>query len=266
MHILILTMKLNSILDQFNEHIKLREMQYAQDQNGIARRYRREKKYWDDHFSSSKNFILESAKTKNKGTVIVLGSGWLFDLPIDELANQFKEIILYDIIHPKQVIQKIRKYDNVIIEKMDITGGLIDYFYTRTKDKSIISAEELSSYKLNIPNCDFVISLNIMCQLHIILIDYLKKFNIYTSKQLRIIEQEIQKSHMQILPKTKTCLITDYEEEIYDEDDALIGVNPLIEIDLPEGEFSKKWKWKFDTSMTYREDHKTYFNTLAIDF
>jgi len=259
-------MKLNSIANQFNEFIKLNKMQYTQDQNGIARRYSREKKTWDDHFNTSKNFILESAKTKNKGIVIVLGSGWLFDLPIDDLSNQFKEVVLYDIIHPKQVLHKTKNYDNVRIEKVDITGGLIDYFYKLAKNKSLIYTRELNTFKLNIPNCDFVISLNIMCQLHIILIDYLKNFNIYSSKQLDIIAQEIQRSHIEILPKNKTCLITDYEEEIYNEDDELVGVNPLLKLDLPEKKFIKKWKWKFDTQMTYRDDHKTFFNTLGIDF
>ena len=66
--------------------------------------------------------------------------------------------------------------------------------------------------------------------------------------------------------KNKTCLITDVEEEIISTDDDLIGVNPLLHIELPEGNFSEQWQWKFDSKMTYRDDAKTYFNTKAIDF
>ncbi len=69
-----------------------------------------------------------------------------------------------------------------------------------------------------------------------------------------------------MLPKGKSCLITDVEEEILDEKNSLIGTNPLMQVDLPKGNFSTIWKWKFDSLMTYKDDVKTYFNTKAIDF
>ena len=253
------------------EKIKLRRMQYIQDQGGIARRYIREKNNWDLHFGESKKFILKSAKTKNKGKVVVLGSGWLFDLPIEELANQFEKVVLIDIYHPKQILKKINKYSNVSVISADVTGGLIDYFYytiksgKKRKNKTLITAASSFSYTLP-QDTDFVISLNIMCQLHIILVDYLKALNIYTASELKKLNLFIQQSHLKILPIKKSCLITDFEEEIYDDEDNLIGVNPLIKIDLPVGNFSNKWKWKFDSSMTYRDDAKTFFNTLALDF
>jgi len=259
-------MKLNNIIKHYKETAKLRQMQYIQDQDGIARRYQREKQNWDLHFKSSKDFILKSAETKNKGKLIVLGSGWLFDLPINELSNQFKEIVLIDIIHPKQVLKKIKSFDNVTTIKADITDGLIDFFYNNVKQKNSLNITNLSSFSFDIPEADFVISLNIMCQLHIILIDYMKKFNKYSSSELNKIEQQIQQSHLNILPKGKTCLITDFEEEIYDEKEILIGVNPLIKVALPTENFMRKWQWKFDSNMTYREDSKTFFNTMALDF
>lgn len=69
-----------------------------------------------------------------------------------------------------------------------------------------------------------------------------------------------------MLPKGKSCLITDIEEEILDEKDQLVGMNPLIRVDLPTGNFFTNWQWKFDSLMTYRDDFKTFFNTTAIDF
>lgn len=259
-------MKMNNILKQLKETVMLKQMQYIQDQKGIARRYQREKQNWDLHFKSSKEFILESSKTKNKGKLVVLGSGWLFDLPMNELSNQFKEIVLIDINHPKQVLHQIKKSPNVTTIKADITNGLIDYFYKKAKQKSSIDLNDFSSFAFPVPEADFVISLNIMCQLHIILIDYLKKFNKYSNTDLNKIEEQIQQLHLNILPKGKSCLISDYEEEIYDENDNLIGVNPLIKVDLPSENFKRTWQWKFDSNMTYREDSKTFFNTMGLDF
>lgn len=258
-------------MNNFKENQKLRKMQYIPDQQGIMNRYIREKANWDIHFKNSKDFILKSAKTKQKGKAVILGSGWLLDLPLEELANQFSEIVLIDIYHPKQILHKIKKYVNVYATKADITGGLVDYFYEKIsidkkkKEKSLIDINTSYSYKIP-TDVDFVVSLNIMCQLHIILVDYIKKFNLYSEKELIKLDTQIQQSHLDILPKGKSCIITDIEEEIYDSHDNLIGINPLINIELPEGNFNRKWQWKFDSLMTYREDAKTYFNDIAIDF
>jgi hypothetical protein len=258
-------MRLKSQRIKLSERIKLQKMGFISDQSGIMRRYIREKQNWDVHIDEVKSFILHSLKTKNKNKVVVLGSGWLLDLPLNELSESFNEVVLIDIYHPKQIQKKAQKYSNITFKSEDITGGLIDFFYSHKKQKALISTIE--SFNYSIPeNSDFVISLNILCQLHIILTDYLKKFNLYSDQELKMIEKQIQLSHLNMLPKEKSCLITDFEEEIYDEEDNLLGINPLLHVDLPFGNISKNWQWKFDSLMTYRPDAKTFFNTTAIDF
>ncbi len=264
-------MSLKNVIENYRLKRILRKMQYISDQQGIMKRYIREKIYWDAHFKNSKDFILKSAQTKGKGKVVVLGSGWLLDLPFNELYKQFKELVLIDIIHPKQIIRKAKGYPNVTLVNADITGGLIKYFYGNVKSgrknkvKNILPSFKSFSFKL--PNdSDFVISSNIMCQLHIILIDYIKRFSVYSNSELKKLEREIQQSHLNLLPKRKSCLITDSEEEIFDDNNNLLGINPLLRLELPQRNFSNKWQWKFDNSMTYRDDAKTFFNTIAIDF
>jgi len=264
-------MSINRIVGTLKNVYMLQKMQYLSDQQGIMHRYIREKENWDLHLKESKNFILKSAETKQKGKIVVLGSGWLLDLPLDDLSRQFKEIILVDIVHPKHILRKIEKYSNVTALKADITGGLISYIYhtikidKKKKQKTLLTSANIFSFSLP-ENTDFVISLNVMCQLHIILIDYIKKFNTYSDSELQNMITQIQKSHINMLPKGESCLITDIEEEIVDEKDQLIGLNPLIQANLPTGKFSANWQWKFDSLMTYKDDVKTFFNTTAIDF
>lgn len=259
-------MNVKSIFDNIKERHKLRKMKYLNDQQGIMNRYIREKENWDKHIQESKKFILKSAKNKEKGKVVVLGSGWLLDLPLQELSEMFQEVVLVDIVHPKQIVKKVSNYSNVKLLKADITGGMIDYFYENVK-RNMKLLVPTNTFSFNLPkNTDFVISLNIMCQLHIILVDYLKTTNLFSKLELKEFDKNIQRMHLEMLPEKKTCLITDIEEEILTEDDQTIGVNPLIHVDLPEGNLSKTWQWKFDSKMTYREDYKTYFNTRAIDF
>ncbi len=257
---------LQTFISKIQNSYKLHKMGFVKDQNGIIRRYLREKHHWDDHLARSKNFILKSAEKKDKGTCIVLGSGWLLDLPVYELSKIFSQLILVDIIHPKEIIHKTRKLPNVKCIHSDITGGLVDCFY-QSLSKPRLLPEALKIYSYELPaQADFVVSLNILCQLHILLTDYIKRFQGYTNNELIQIERIIQDSHLQILPQNKTCLITDFEEEILNEKDEIIGINPLIHVDLPKENFFDEWKWKFDSKMTYRENSKTYFNTKAIDF
>lgn len=264
-------MNFKDIFENYQQNRKLRKMQYIIDQQGIMNRYAREKENWENHIQESKKFILKSAETKQKGKAVVLGSGWLIDLPLEDLARSFNEVVLIDIVHPGSVKRKIKKFNNVSLYHEDITGGLVDYFYSLLKEfkskKQKAILPDLNAFTFSLPqHTDFVISVNIMCQLHIILIDYIKTFMLYADKELVELAKIIQLSHIKMLPKNKSCLITDIEEEILDTKDQIIGVNPLIQVDLPKGNFSQKWKWKFDSFMTYREDFKTYFNTQAIDF
>ncbi|MFP4023901.1 MAG: hypothetical protein ACLFVR_05180 [Thiohalospira sp.] len=247
-------------------------MKYLSDQKGIINRYIREKEHWDEHNTNCKNFILKSAKSKKKGKAVILGSGWLLDVPLKELSEQFEKVLLIDIIHPPQVLKKIGQYENVKAIKSDITGGLIDYVFDtlktdkKEKTKTLMTAGELFSYSLP-PATDFVVSLNVMTQLNILLTDYMKTSRLYSDGELQQFALLVQEEHLNILPKEKTCLITEYEEELYDENGQLLGVNPLIFVDLPKSKLTEnKWKWKFDSSMTYREDANTWFNVVALDF
>jgi hypothetical protein len=265
-------MFLQKSIQKLNNSLKLSKMKYVSDQKGIINRYISEKEHWDEHNTNCKNFILKSAESKTKGKAVILGSGWLLDVPLKELSEQFEEVLLIDIIHPPQVLKKIEQYENVSIKKSDITGGLIDYVFNtiktdkKDKTKTLLTAGELFSYSLP-PAADFVISLNVMTQLNILLTDYMKTSKLYSDGELQKFALQVQEAHLNILPREKTCLITEYEEELYDENDQLLGVNPLIFVDLPKSKLAEnKWKWKFDSSMTYREDAKTWFNIIAIDF
>jgi len=81
----------------------LRKMEYISDQRGIINRYINEGKNWNLHLENTKKYIINSTKTKNKENVAILGSGWLLDLPLSFLNENFKTIYLVDIYHPRQI-------------------------------------------------------------------------------------------------------------------------------------------------------------------
>jgi hypothetical protein len=79
--------------------------------------------------------------------------------------------------------------------------------------------------------------------------------------ELRIM---IQKKHLETMPIGKTCLITDYEELIYEDENNIEKANQLIHIQLPEENIIDRWKWQFDHK-DYYPGKNVVFNVLAME-
>lgn len=270
------------LLSLFKSHVKsctsmmfskknrmIRKMGYYNDQQGILNRYNREDGGWDSHIENTKSFILESSKDK-KGTVAILGSGWLLDVPIEELSSQFEKVYLFDIAHPKQVQQKVKKLTNVEMVEYDLTGGAVEYVYEavreykKNKTKVPLSFVNIENFKFE-KQIDYIVSVNLLNQLDILVTDYIKKQNIYDTNEIKELQKEIQQKHIASLPEGKSCIITDYEELIYSSEEIIENINPSVYTELPTGKDRSMWKWDFDKSQTYYENKKTIFNVIGID-
>ncbi len=248
----------------------LRKMKYFSDQNGIIRRYINEEGAWDNHLENTRNYITACLENKNLKSVAILGSGWLLDVPVDYLADHFERILLFDINHPRQIKNKVRKYKNIELKYADISGGAILSVYnlTRTYKKQRIKKDikdiEFRGF-MSEEQTDFFISLNLLNQLDILLVDYLKNYAIYNENELNHLRSRIQKSHIDSLIPGKSCLITDYKERIYNIDGTLAFEKNLIFTALPEGKNKKTWEWHFDASGNYCRDKKAVFEVLAME-
>jgi len=253
-------------IKNIKQKIKLSSLGFLADSKGIERRYNREKKNWDIHLNNTKEFILNSTKSES-GTLLVLGSGRLLDLPLDALSRSFSKIYLYDIIHTAKVKKEVSKFNNVELITADITGGMLNEAYKlKRKNGQFFSYTNHFSninFETNF-NPDFVISLNILNQLDIILIDYLKQKTDISAHEIKKLRIDIQQKHLHFIQQYNHCLIADIEEEWYDDNDKLIGIKPTVFVDFNNYKEQKKWLWKFDTSTTYYSDRKTYFNVIAV--
>lgn len=249
----------------------LRKFRFKKDQQGIMNRYIRETDGWEKHLKNTKEFIMQSAKTKNKKSCIILGSGWLLDIPIDELSQLFDKVQLVDIVHPAQIAHKIKKLKNTEIIESDITGFIEPvYHFMKKAKKSKLKLRQikafLSDFWFNdIKNADFVVSANILNQLDIIICDYIKKFDIYSTQEINELRKIIQQNHLSALPKDKSCLITDYEEVNLDDSNQVIEIKTLVHIDFPKSKNTKKWRWNFDMSRTYHNDFNTVFKVVGME-
>ncbi len=248
----------------------LRKFGFKTDQEGIINRYLREEGGWNEHLKKTKEYILQVAGTKRKESVIILGSGWLLDVPIHELSEQFEKVVLIDVVHPRQIEHKVKKMLNVELLSIDVTGLVNPIFETlKNKKASKIPLIEIEPNYDNqliteLENADLVVSVNLLNQLDILICDYINKFNLYSKEEINLFRKQIQTNHLQLLPTDKSVLITDYEELNIDENDKVNNRKKLVYINLPNEKGAAKWKWSFDLKKTYHSDSKTVFKVMAV--
>ena len=240
-------------------------MGYLADQQGIINRYLREAGGWDNHLYKCREFIFEKVQLYKPKIVTILGSGWLLDVPLEELSELCETINLVDINHPPQVRRrKVKNYPGVNLIAHDITGGMIERVWELSKS----NPEQLANIEAPFYSPDFdaglVISLNILTQTDTLIIDYLNgKFDLDKST-LRQIRSRIQSSHIKFLSTVPNLIITDYYELVFDKDD-VFSENNLLFTELPEGNERQEWVWDFDNAGEYYKRKRLQFKVIAID-
>jgi hypothetical protein len=244
-----------------------RKMGYYDDQDGIMRRYRREGNAWKEHLDKTKAFIIKASSERKKDKVSILGSGWLLDVPITELSDMFAQVWLFDIRHPEEVKRKVSKMTNVFLVETDISGFVLPLYSciqnSRSNRKECDVTTLIPQFDFDLKDFDFIVSCNILNQLDILLVDYVKRFiknNTVAEDQLRKI---IQENHVRMLPIQKSCLISDVEELSIGKNDHIQNQQSLVFAENMSCEYNDTWMWHFDNYHTYHPDYKTWFKVKA---
>ena len=248
----------------------LRRMGYKSDNRGIIDRYIEVNGAWNGHLQHAHNFILAAVTGKNIGNLAVFGSGWCLDLPLEELAGKVRNIQLYDLVFPAQVLHLIRKFNNVAAIKADITGGAVikTYRAVRQFKKSgyRATAEEICNRHFSpaiVP--DYSLSLNILSQIGEIITEYLKVHIPYSSEELEHIARLLQQKHLQLLPPGRSCLITDIMEYNDDLKDYHRETTEVLKVSLPPPSRSETWEWQFDQHGGYRPGKITVLKVMGME-
>ena len=118
--------------------------------------------------------------------ILILGSGPLHEIPIEELSLQFKEVVLVDIVHLKATKKKVAHLKNVHFIEHDISELEHDLM-----DKKRLMIQVPSRFLDR--EWGMVISANILSQIPLHLNSYSKK--IYLTFLLKMKSNTICKWH-----------------------------------------------------------------------
>jgi len=233
----------------------LYKLGYYSYQEGLIYRHLKQKGGWDNHLARCRRFILQAVELLKPDKITVLGSGWLLDFPLSELMEKTKEIVLVDIIHPPDVRKQVSGLKKVKIIEEDLTGGLINEVWEKADRlpfyKKLCSLHDITipCYNLQDKEPGMLVSLNILSQLDVLPVRFLKRKMLVTEKEVTNFRSSIQKHHLELLLKHKSVLITDVKE-IFIHRDGSRSEEQTVTIPLPRSDISEEWTWDFDLTYT----------------
>ncbi len=247
----------------------LRRMGYLSDQKGIMNRYLEEAEQWESHLRNTTEFVRESLAAAKPSHAVILGSGWLLDLPPEEILAYCGKVSLVDINHPPQILHQLRKYPAIIPVKADITGGLIRRSYEMAEEcRRSGKLFDPDALEVPVPSAgdghDFIISLNVLDQLDGLIVDYLLRFFNMPEGPVMRFRERIQQAHIGMVSSRSCCIIADEKEIVTDKNDREVAATDLLLADLPGGDHVEGWIWKFDNHFHYHKGYRTWFKVVAM--
>lgn len=225
-------------------------MGYYDYQQGLIYRHLNQGNGWIDHEEKCRNFILKALDYYNPQKVTVLGSGWLLELPLAEMAERVSSVILSDIVHPPEVIRQTSDLKNVILSEDDVTGGLIEEVWNKAGKITLLNKlksldEILIPEYQPVDDPGLVISLNILTQLEVLPEKLLKRKSKATDNDFLAFRKKVQMNHLKYLQNHKSVLISDVAE-IFTETGGKSIEKKTAVIELPSGKLKEEWTWDFD--------------------
>lgn len=222
----------------------LAPMGYLRELNGISRRVDQCARSWNSHLDATRDHIARTVLScPRRHTAMVIGSGWLLDVPLENLSAAFERVLLVDIFHPRSVRRLVSQYDNVALMQMDVTGiakPVFDYVRKRRPGGLPVSRAILLADLA----VDLVISVNTLSQLAVIPRQYLMAHR--PDLPPYVIEnfcRNIVEAHLTWLSdmSARAVLITDYERIECGPDGDIVQKDILEGVSLPPPD--ARWSW-----------------------
>jgi hypothetical protein len=221
-----------------------RVMGYLDELIGIGSQRGRCWDDWQPHLDRSQGLIRDAiAECPARRKAVVLGSGRLFDVPLDDLAAAFAEVVLVDLVHPLPVRWRCRKTANVHFAHEDVTGVAEQVYHAASTGAALPRSQP--ALFVDDPQVDMVVSVNLLSQLPYIPCRYLRRWNRYTAQEIEGFARHLIEAHLEYLNKFRgnVCLIADEVYLTYDENDRLIEERSALHgVGLPAG--GESWLWR----------------------
>ncbi len=227
----------------------LRQMGYPREQIALCAREKRCRKAWAGHIRACRQAAAAAADCPGKAKVAILGSGYLFDLPLAELAELFAEVVLVDILHPAVARRRAKAFSNVSVVEEDLSGiaaALYRHVACGTPGPLPAPAPSqttVSSWR----DAGFFLSLNVLSQLPVLPAAYAEKSGLFDDRAIAGFRQSIIRHHLALLAGLagRVCLISETGRQITG-GGTTVREDPLFGIGIAAAEWLETAAWVWD--------------------
>ena len=214
-------------------------------------RARRCRADWSAHEAHTHAIVERAvAGLARRRTCLVLGSGLMRDVSLPRLAEVFETVILVDVVHLWPIRLTARRFPNVRLVDLDITGAT-----DLILDRATGVADPLGRFRAD-ATLDLVISANCLSQLALLPVERARRRRGLAHIRYPDLGHRIVEGHLDALRRfsARVCLLTDSEGldvgpngEILERYDLLEGVK------LPPAD--DDWDWTLAPLGEVSRDH-----------
>jgi hypothetical protein len=224
----------------------VRRLGYLYEAIAIRARAGRCRTAWAPHLEKTRNVIRKAARRcPRRRKAVVLGSGLLLDVPLSELARDFEEVVLVDVIHPLGARLQHRRYVNVKSLSADVTGATAEVCRVAR-----LPGERLPRVAPDLfvgdAEVDLVVSVNLLSQLPYLPVAYLKRAGLHTPEEIESFARGLVEAHVDYLRRLPgvVALIADVERQTVEPDGKVVErIDALHGVRLP-WTAEEEWIWR----------------------
>ncbi len=222
----------------------IRALGYLDEAIAMRSRYRRNREAWQSHLDNTRRFVLSTAeKCRDRGKVIILGSGLLLDVPLHELSALFREVVLMDVICLPKIRKQIKRYNNVRFIEHDATAISERLYLNRQKREHHLP--DVMPAPAGVNDAGLIVSLNILSQLWVVPRAFIgQHLSGIAPDQVEKWCRQIVESHYAWLKSRSCCicLVADFEHLKRDSGGRTISRGSTVyDLKLPRPD--KTWTW-----------------------
>lgn len=223
----------------------VRRMGYLYEAVAIRARAARCRAAWAPHQERTRAVLRAAVgRCPRRRKAVVLGSGLLLDVPLDELAAVFREVVLVDVVHPLGTGWRRRRFANVRTVAADVTG-VAEAVLAAARDPAAPLPRAEPTLFCDDGDVDLVASVNLLSQLPYRPATYLTRAGVHPAEAVDAFARDLVAAHLDYLRRVPgvAALVADVEELTVDtkgavaaREDTLYGVPP------PHGD--EEWVWE----------------------